>query len=54
VITAFGDEETRELAQRFGAHAILDKPIEPDELERAVRGAIGGSSAPHPDVRVTQ
>lgn len=41
VITAFGDEETRELAQRFGAHAILDKPIEPDELGRAVRGALG-------------
>lgn len=47
VITAFGDEETRDLAQRFGARAVLDKPVEPDELERAVRAAVGGQWAPH-------
>jgi CheY-like chemotaxis protein len=41
VITAFGDDETRELAQRFGAYAILDKPIELDALDQAVRSALG-------------
>jgi CheY-like chemotaxis protein len=47
VITAFGDDETRELAQRFGAHAILDKPIDLDALEQAVRSAVGEPWTPH-------
>jgi FixJ family two-component response regulator len=41
VITAFGDDETRRLAQKFGAHAILDKPVELDALQQAVRSALG-------------
>jgi DNA-binding NtrC family response regulator len=41
VITAFGDDETRELAHRFGARAILDKPVDLDALDDAVRSALG-------------
>ena len=32
LITAFGDDETHAMAQRFGAAAILDKPFDVDEL----------------------
>jgi DNA-binding NtrC family response regulator len=41
VVTAFGDEDTRELAEKFGAHAILDKPVELEVLRKAVRSALG-------------
>lgn len=44
VITAFGDEETRRRAKRAGATAFLDKPIDPLELEEAVRSAVAERS----------
>ena len=36
LITAFGDRRTHERALRFGAAAVLDKPVDLDELERTV------------------
>jgi CheY-like chemotaxis protein len=32
VMTAFGDDETKNSARQAGAVAVLDKPIEPAEL----------------------
>lgn len=36
VITAFGDAETHAEARRLGAHVVLDKPFELDQLRQAV------------------
>ena len=40
IITAFGDDETHELAHRLGAWAIFDKPFDIDDLIRSVRKAV--------------
>ncbi len=39
VITAYGDDATRAEARRLGAVALMDKPLDPGELVRAVRAA---------------
>jgi CheY-like chemotaxis protein len=36
LITAFGEEWVHELAERLGAVAVLDKPLDLDDLRRAV------------------
>ena len=36
LITAFGDEETRAEASRWGADAVFDKPLDIDELRATV------------------
>ena len=40
LISAFGDRDTRERAVALGARALLDKPIEPLELQKAIKGAL--------------
>jgi CheY-like chemotaxis protein len=42
LITAFGDPRLRELARRFGAVSLLEKPFEMTALMRVVLGAIDG------------
>lgn len=42
LITAFGDAHLRELAWRFGAVSLLEKPFEMTALMHVVRGAIDG------------
>jgi CheY-like chemotaxis protein len=42
VITAFGDRETRKAAGACGATAVIDKPIDLDELDRSLRRALAG------------
>lgn len=42
LITAFGDPRLRELARRFGAVSLLEKPFEMAALMRVVQGAIDG------------
>jgi len=44
VVTAFGSVETRLLATRLGAIAVLDKPFEIQDLLRLVDDAIGEPS----------
>jgi DNA-binding response OmpR family regulator len=41
LITAFGDRRTHERALRLGAAAVLDKPVDLDELESAVSRLLG-------------
>jgi len=36
LLSAFADEPTREEARRLGAQALLDKPVDMDELKAAV------------------
>ncbi len=36
LLSAFADEPTREEARRLGAKALLDKPVDMDELKAAV------------------
>jgi DNA-binding NtrC family response regulator len=48
VVTAFGDQETKERARQCGAYAVLDKPIELSELQKCVRSALG-DDWPEPD-----
>jgi CheY-like chemotaxis protein len=45
LITAFGDEQTHELARRLGAVALLDKPFDLQDLMCRVRRVI----LPHPE-----
>jgi CheY-like chemotaxis protein len=45
LITAFGDEQTHELARRLGAVALLDKPFDLQDLMCQVRQVI----LPHPE-----
>ncbi len=40
LITAFGDEQTHELARRLGAVALLDKPFDLQDLMSQVRRVI--------------
>jgi DNA-binding NtrC family response regulator len=40
VITAFGDRDIRATASACGASAVIDKPIDLDELERSLREAL--------------
>jgi two-component system response regulator (stage 0 sporulation protein F) len=42
LITAFGDTRLHELARRFGAVSLLEKPFEMTALMRVVREAIDG------------
>jgi CheY-like chemotaxis protein len=44
VVTAFGSAETRRIARRLGAIAVLDKPFEIRDLLRLVEDAIGAPS----------
>lgn len=44
VVTAFGSPETRHVAARLGAIAVLDKPFEIEDLLRLVEDAIGAAS----------
>jgi CheY-like chemotaxis protein len=47
LITAFGEPRLHELARRFGAASLLEKPFEMTALLRAVRRAVrGGDSRP--------
>ncbi len=39
-ITAFGDEEVHRKARQMGALAVLDKPIDMDELRDYVKGVL--------------
>jgi DNA-binding NtrC family response regulator len=41
VVTAFGDEETRERAADLGAVAVLDKPIDADVLIETLETLVG-------------
>ena len=41
LITGFGDAMTRLRAERLGAVAVLDKPIDADELRRVVSKVLG-------------
>jgi CheY-like chemotaxis protein len=41
LITGFGDAMTRIRAERLGAAAVLDKPIDADELRRVVVEVLG-------------
>lgn len=47
VMTAFGDHATHDMAHRLGARAVLDKPFEVEDLQRAVREAVSTVHAPH-------
>jgi len=40
VITQTKKEETEELAKRFGADAYLNKPVDPRELEKCIKGLL--------------
>lgn len=40
LITAFGDEQTRERARRLGAVAVLDKPFDLEDLVAKARRAL--------------
>jgi len=40
-MTAFADEDTRAEARALGAAALLEKPLSIDDLQAAVRTAIG-------------
>jgi CheY-like chemotaxis protein len=42
LITAYGDEGVRAEATALGAAAVLDKPIDLEELERVVQAALHG------------
>src|SRR5688500_4291370 len=42
LITAFGDEELHEEAQRLGAAAVVDKPFEIDDLRRTIDTLLAG------------
>jgi CheY-like chemotaxis protein len=44
VVTAFGSAETRRVAARLGAMAVLDKPFEIKDLLRLVEDAVAGAS----------
>jgi len=44
-ITAFGDKETHEKAEKFGAAAIFDKPFEIDDLLAKVREIVPPKTA---------
>ncbi len=44
VITAFGDPETRSAARESGARYVLDKPIDLDELGRALEAMLAQAS----------
>jgi CheY-like chemotaxis protein len=44
VVTAFGSKETRRVAGRLGAIAVLDKPFEIKDLLRLVEDVIGAPS----------
>ena len=40
LITAFGDDQLRHEASALGVDAVLDKPLDADELRSAVRAVI--------------
>jgi CheY-like chemotaxis protein len=44
VVTAFGSDETRRVAARLGAMAVLDKPFEIADLLHLVEDAVGSAS----------
>jgi DNA-binding response OmpR family regulator len=46
ILTAYGDDEARELARDLGADGFLTKPPDRDELLRTIRQAIGNGAAP--------
>jgi CheY-like chemotaxis protein len=46
LITAFGDEETHNLAERFGAAAMFDKPFDIDDLLDKVRELFARTQKP--------
>jgi len=41
LVTAFGDELTREKAYALGAEMVLDKPLHPDDLRALARSLAG-------------
>ena len=43
LITAFGDQDTHEMAGRLGAVAVFDKPFDVDDLRTAVLNALESS-----------
>lgn len=45
IITAFGDDETHEIASKLGAWAVFDKPFDLDDLVAAVRETVGLQSS---------
>ena len=44
LITAYGDDETREEARELGAAEFLDKPLDPDALRTAVARATAAAA----------
>jgi DNA-binding NtrC family response regulator len=40
LITAFGDSDTKKQAESLGATALLDKPLDIDQLQKVVRGSV--------------
>lgn len=54
LITAFGDPRLRELARRFGAITLLEKPFAMTDLMRVVRAAIDGRDPRIPHVLLAE
>ena len=52
IMTALADQETRAEVMHLGASVILDKPFPLDELDEAIRSALGRAgrtaTVPHP------
>jgi CheY-like chemotaxis protein len=46
LITAFGDEETAELARKLGSVGVLDKPFDMDDLQMAVLNSLAHRDTP--------
>jgi len=46
LITAYGDEYTRTAASRFGAIAVIDKPLDLDDLRKVVALLTGVTTLP--------
>jgi len=46
LITAYGDEYTRTAASRFGAIAVIDKPLDLDDLRNVVALLTGVTTLP--------
>ncbi len=51
-MTAFGDEDTHELAQKFGAVAMINKPFDLDEMIELVHTTIFEKDKKYPNKEI--